>query len=62
MTLIEKIEETRQLIRALSVQINICTPTAAGYELKREFQNDRDELYYQLGKLIANSAVIICLR
>jgi len=62
MQLIEWIDNRRNKAIKLTRSINDCSKTAAGTLLKRDFMDDREKLYYEIGKLVCNSAVKICLQ
>ena len=62
MSIIEKISKIRREIIGHNSLINQCSPTRAGRLLKEELKEDRNKLYYDLGKLCANSGVKICLQ
>lgn len=62
MTIIEKIDQLRSYIRDVDDHIKECSLTAAGRQLRRDFQEDKREACYRLGLLISNSAVKICLQ
>jgi len=62
MTLMEKIILLKREIKAYNAAIPKCVDTIAGREVKQELIGDRNEKYYELGKLCSNSAVKICLQ
>lgn len=62
MTLIDEIENTRKKIKKCNRDIGKLGRTRAEQLILLELVTERKDLYLHLGRLCANSGVLICLR